>query len=210
MDSRFRRRISWSIVTSLAIGIMFVTGLLWRAPMVALAWTAPAHSQAEMISGVRYGATSLLGPALEPCATSENSPAARVVGPTDDWEATLTNAQPGDTILLRGGNYLASTKLWLPAGAPDQLITIKPYDCEQVTLFASIRPLAYTLIAGLTIEARTLADSHYVIRIDSEYKGAYWGNITQVTLRNNNIYGGLTDAIRISDHTTDHRIVGKV
>ena len=208
MDSQFRRRVSGNSVTSVAIRIMFALGLLWRATWVAGAWAAPDPNQAEIISGVRYGATAQLGPGLEACATSATNPAAIVVGPTDDWEAVLTHAQPGAMILLRGGNYQASAKLWLPAGAPGQLITIKPYNCEEVTLFASLRPLAYTVIAGLTIEARTLADSHYVIRIDSEYKGAYWGNITQVTLRNNNLYGGLTDAIRISEHTTAITITG--
>lgn len=155
-----------------------------------------------------YGAAETLGPALEACATEATVANAVVIEPSDDWEGTLTSAQPGTTLLFHAGTYQASTKLWLPAGAPDQFITLKPYNCEQVTLYASLRPLSYTVIAGLTIEAQGTTDTNYVIRIDSEYKGAYWGNITQVTIRNNLIRGGLTDAIRISDDITYITITG--
>jgi len=184
---------------SLLAATLFVLTAL-TAFLPTSAWATPA--------AIRYGAADLLGPVLEPCVTTDTLPSAIVVSPTDDWEQTLRTAQPGMTILLREGTYRASAKIWLPAGAPDQFITLKPYNCEEVTLGASLRPLAYTIIAGFTLDARDLADSDYVIRIDSEYKGDYWGNITQVVIRNNRIRGGLIDAIRISDDTTVITIAG--
>ncbi|MBX3011973.1 MAG: hypothetical protein KF832_10730 [Caldilineaceae bacterium] len=177
--------------------------LLWlgSTPWVLSAQTAPNATP-------RYGAAASLGPILEPCATPAAVANSVVVGPTDDWEQTLTNATPGTTILLRGGTYQARDKLWLPAGAPDQFITIQPYDCESVTLYGTLRPLSYTIIAGLTIEAAGTADTDYVIRVDSEYRGRYWGPITQVILRHNRIRGGQNDAIRLSDDVSYVTITG--
>jgi hypothetical protein len=154
-----------------------------------------------------YGAAAI-GPNLEPCVTEAAGTTITVISPTDNWQQLLTQAKPGTTLLLRGGSYQAQDKLWLPAGAPDQFITIKPYNCEPVTLYAGLRPLSYTIIAGLTLEAKGLNDTNYVVRIDSEYKGKYWGNITQVFIRNNMIRGGKIDAIRISDDSTHVTITG--
>lgn len=155
-----------------------------------------------------YGAQAAIGPSAEPCATEANTTNPTIIAPTDNWQQVLTEVKPGATILLHGGVYQSQDKLWLPAGAPDQFITIKPYNCEPVTLHTSLRPLSYTKISGLTLEAKGLNDSNFVIRIDSEYKGKYWGNITQVFLQNNIIRGGKIDAIRISDDSTHVTITG--
>jgi len=198
MDMRYGQR--FMRFRLLIIGVGLLGGLTAFLPMTAWADATP----------IRYGAANILGPAIEPCATTDTIPGALLLEPTDEWEETLTNAQPGATILLHGGTYQAREKIWLPAGTVDQLITIKPYNCEEVTLFASLRPLSYTTIAGLTIDARTMADSNYVMRIDSEYKGNYWGNITQVVIRNNLLRGGQIDAVRISDDSTNITITGNL
>lgn len=164
----------------------------------------------ERTQDVHYGADAMLGPVLEPCVTDATAPGATVVRPEQGWEQILLRAQPGATLLFRGGTYQGSDKLWLPAGAAGAPIVLKPYNCEAVTLYTSLRPLSYTVIAGLTLMAQDVADQDYVIRIDSEYKGEYWGNITQVTIRNSIIYGGMTDAVRISDDITDITITGNM
>lgn len=155
-----------------------------------------------------YGAVDGVGPALEPCVSEATAANVTVVDPTDDWLQMLISAQPGSTFLFHAGVYRAQDKIWLPAGTADQPITLKPYNCEAVTLSASLRPLSHTLIAGLTIDARESSDADYVIRIDSEYKGNYWGTITQVLIRNNLIRGGSIDALRISDDATHITITG--
>jgi len=155
-----------------------------------------------------YGAAAAIGPGAEPCTTEANAANPTLVTPADNWQQLLVEAKPGATILFRSGVYQSQDKIWLPAGAPDQFITIKPYDCELVTLYTSLRPLSYTKISGLTLEAKGVNDSNYVIRIDSEYKGNYWGNITQVFIQNNLIRGGLIDTIRISGDNTQVTISG--
>lgn len=182
----------------LAILLISLFWLISGSPFSLFA--APTHDS--------YGADAVLGPMLEPCITEVAVPDAIIIDPDDPWEEWITNAQAGATVLFRAGTYQGQGKLWLPAGAPTQPITLKPYNCEAVTLYTSLRPLAYTLIAGLTLEAQGIADSDYVLRIDSEYKGEYWGTITQVTIRNNIIRGGDTDAIRISDDCTAITITG--
>lgn len=164
----------------------------------------PMRAQAQDV----YGAATAIGPSAEPCMTESVGGNITVVNPSDNWQQLLTEAKPGATFLFHGGTYQSQDKLWLPPGAPDQFITLKPYNCEPVTLYTSLRPLSYTKISGLTLEAKGVNDSNYVIRIDSEYKGKYWGNITQVLIQNNMIRGGKTDAIRISDDSTHITITG--
>ncbi len=200
MYNSFSRRSTPIIQYILFISMIFI----WTNFFYTSAWAKLTTNH----SNIHFGATEILGPALEPCVTTDTLPGAIIVHPTDAWEETLLAMQPGTTLLFREGSYQANTKIWLPAGAPEQFITLKPYNCEQVTLSASLRPLSYTIIAGLTLEARAIADSDYVLRIDSEYKGDYWGNITQVVIRNNRIHGGLIDAVRISDHSTAITISG--
>lgn len=163
----------------------------------------PVHAQSPL-----YGAVDGVGPGLEPCVTEADATNVTVIRPMDDWQQILTTAQPGATLLFRAGSYQSQDKLWLPTGTLGNFITLKPYNCEAVTLYTSLRPLSYTLIAGLTIEAHGVSDGDYVIRIDSEYKGKYWGNITQVQIRNNLIRGGSMDALRISDDATHITITG--
>lgn len=167
-----------------------------------------ARAQSTSYGSEAYGADVSVGPSLEPCVTEATSTNATVINPNDAWEEIVANAQPGTTLLFRAGTYQANDKLWLPPGAADGVITLKPYNCEAVTLYGSLRPLSYTVIAGLTLEAKGTSDNDYVMRIDSEYKGEYWGNITQVMIRNNSIRGGHIDAIRISDDTTHITLTG--
>ncbi len=170
-----RYTLNWAnfILCTPTVQVYTRAGLL-ATPLLLFCLTAlPVRAQE-----LGYGATELLGPSLEACVSEATVANPMVLSPSDEWDEALINAQPGATLLLRAGAYQASNKLWLPAGAPEQFITVKPYNCEQVILYASLRPLSYTIIAGLTVEAKELADMNYVIRIDSEYKGAYWGKIT--------------------------------
>ena len=194
---------SGSVAKKLASVLVRYIGILSIVCACGYPFAAPVYAQTSI-----YGALEGVGPALEPCATEATEANVTVIDPADDWQQLLINAPPGRTFLFHAGVYQAHDKLWLPAGAPDQPITLKPYNCEAVTLYASLRPLSHTLIAGLTIEATDLSDADYVIRIDSEYKGKYWGNITQVLLRNNRIRGGSIDALRISDDATHITITG--
>lgn len=169
---------------------------------------SPVRAQSAIYGTESYGADIVVGPQLEPCVTEASSTNSTVISPEDGWEELVASAQPGATLLFRGGSYQAKDKVWLPPGTVDGVITLKPYNCETVTLYGSLRPLSYTVIAGLTLEAKGTSDNNYVMRIDSEYKGEYWGPITGVIIRNNRIRGGRIDAIRISDDASQITLVG--
>ena len=171
------------------------------SPFIARAQSASYGSEA-------YGADVDVGPQRESCVTEASGSNTTLINPDDGWEAIVASAQPGATLLFRAGSYQANDKLWLSPGTADGVITLKPYNCEEVTLYGSWRPLSYTVIAGLTLEAKGTSDNNYVMRIDSEYKGDYWGNITKVIIRNNRIRGGQIDAIRISDDASQITLVG--
>jgi len=146
-----------------------------------------------------YGAAAVVGEVLEPCTTEGT-----VLAPTDDWETSIADASPGATLLLRGGVYQATDKLKLPSGAPEQWITLKPYNCEAVTLYTSIRPGSYNIIAGLHIEAVGIADITWSIRVD----GKNGAPIRQVIIRNNTILGGEKDALKVSADVANLTITG--
>ena len=152
-----------------------------------------------------YGAPAIVGPAREVCSTEAQLTQAIILTPEADWQQALQeNAQPGDTFLLRGGLYAATDKIWLKAGTAQAPITLKPYNCEAVTLHTSLRPNSYNIIAGLQIEAQGISDQQWVVRFDGKNEGA----LTTIVLRNNLILGGTIDAIRISGNVQQVEISG--
>ncbi len=155
-------------------------------------------------TAVRYGVSIPIGPAQEPCEDEQSTPGAIILSNQDDWEETIDEAAPGSTLLLRGGEYQASDLVKLPAGTPGQPITLKPYGCEAVFLFASLRPQSHNIIAGLHLETKGVAKGDWVIRVD----GKNLGHIEDVTIRYNTILGGVIDAIRILDDTRRVTIYG--
>jgi len=120
----------------------------------------------------QYSAAARVGEVLEPCATPVTSAPAVVLTTTSGWQSALQNAAPGTTLLLRAGVYQATQKLNINAGVAGSLVTVKPYNCEAVTLRGSFTPLSYTVIAGLRIEGVGLpvADLNYVIRVDGKWR----------------------------------------
>ena len=201
-------RLCFTVETgNLQVRSLIVRTFTCCAAVLVLALFTLSQAKAQSDEQV-YGAAATIGPSAEPCVTEAHVANPTVVTPTDNWQQLVVAAKPGATILFRSGIYQSQDKLWLPAGAPDQWITLKPYNCEAVTLYTSLRPLSYTRINGLTLEAKGVNDSNFVMRIDSEYKGKYWGNITQVVVQNNIIRGGKIDAIRISDDSTHVTITG--
>lgn len=155
-------------------------------------------------TAVSAGAAATVGETLEPCASEQTAPNTLVLTPADDWQTAITKAGPGTTLLLHGGVYQASDKIWLPSGQADQWIILKPYNCEAVTLYTSLRPGSYNLIAGLHLEARGIGDLTWVIRIDGKNKGP----VRHVVIRNNTILGGEKDALKVSADVADVRITG--
>lgn len=186
-------------------GIMlFVAGLGWL-----LGATQP-QAQPRPLFGtvppalVHYGAEPVVGEALEPCETEQTIPAAVVLTSTDRWAERLRSAQPGETLLLRTGVYTTSALLKFPAGAVSAPITLKPYNCEPVTLYASLRLRSYNVVAGLHIETVGVNFPEWVIRVDGEATGP----VERVIIRHNTIWGGLVDAIRVVDDATRILITG--
>jgi hypothetical protein len=183
------------------IGLLLVLGglgsLLWLSLHAQVAGN-PAEPMTESLASVadHAGADAVVGEPLEPCATNATIPGATVLSTADDWQSALENAAPGTTLLLRGGIYQATEKLTIPAGQPGQPVTVKPYDCEAVTLRGSFTPLSHTILAGLRIEGAGLAedDLKYVLRIDGKR-----GVLRNLIIRNNTIVGGELDAIRLHD-----------
>lgn len=160
---------------------------------------------AELALPPIYGAPAIVGPAREACTTEAQLTQAIILTPDANWQQALQeNAQPGDTFLLRGGLYAATDKIWLKAGTAQAPITLKPYNCEAVTLHTSLRPNSYNIIAGLQIEAQGIRDQQWVVRFDGKNEGA----LTSIVLRNNLILGGTIDAIRISGNVQQVEISG--
>lgn len=156
-------------------------------------------------SAARYGASSVVGEPLERCETERTRPGARILTPSSSWQSSLQNAAPGSTFLLRGGLYQASQTLRIGAGLSGQLVTVKPYNCEAVTLRGGLQLQSYTVLAGLRIESAlsTQTGPSYTLRID--------GKTTvrrAITIRNNTIVGGEVDAIRINDQVSGVTITG--
>jgi hypothetical protein len=178
-----------------------ITGLLL---LVLFAQTVQAADNAANTLP-EFGAMPTLGEALEPCETDAQLPTAKLIDKNMDWQAAIQAGQPGDIFLMRAGAYTVDTKyLVLPAGASGQPVTIKPYNCEAVTLYASVRPQSYNTIAGLHIETQGIKEDRWVIRVD----GKQYGHITGVIIRNNTILGGTYDAIRVMDDTANVQITG--
>jgi hypothetical protein len=178
-----------------------------------LAWlglgAAPANQStiahaAATIPPILYGVTQPIGPTAEPCATEATTSGALLLAPAEDWQSRIESASPGDTFLLRGGVYQATELLKVPAGEAGRPITLKPYNCEAVLLYASLRLRSHTRLAGLQLETKNLADDRWVIRID----GQEGGPIEGVVLRHNTILGGSIDAIRILDNVRRVLITG--
>ncbi|MEZ4661880.1 MAG: hypothetical protein R2911_30390 [Caldilineaceae bacterium] len=152
-----------------------------------------------------YGATAVVGEALEPCDTEKTQDNARVIAPADDWQKIIfEEANAGDVFLLRGGVYQAADQLRGPEGKPGQPVTIKPYDCEAVTLRGTFRPLSYSVFAGLRLEGVGVPDTKWVVRVD----GKNMGPLRTIIFRNNTIVGGDVDAFRISDDVVDVLLLG--
>ena len=153
----------------------------------------------------RYGALPSVGEGREPCETPTTNPGATVLSSSISWQHILeAEAKAGDTFLLRGGTYLIDHQLRPNAGAPGQPITIKPYNCEAVTLAGTIRPVSHTIIAGMRLTLPLATDENWVLRLD----GKNMGHIEDVVIRNNSIFGGSVDALRISDDVTKVTISG--
>ena len=152
-----------------------------------------------------YGATEVVGETLEPCDTEKTLDNVRVIGPEDNWQRTIfSDANAGDTFLLRGGVYQADEQLRGPEGKAGKPVTIKPYDCEAVTLRGTFRPRSHTVFAGLRLEAAGVDDTKWVVRID----GKNMGPLRQIVFRHNTIMGGDIDAFRISDDVVGALLLG--
>jgi len=185
-----------------AIYLPYVSANEQASPTTTPPTTTPPTTMSS--SDSTYGAATV-GESLEkPCVTKATVPTALVLSPADDWQSALTQAGPSATILLHGGTYQSTDKLWIPNGQPNRLITIQPYNCEAVTLYTSLRPGSYNVIAGLHIEAVGISDTTWAIRIDGKNKGP----IRQVVIRNNTILGGDKDAVKVSADVVGATITG--
>jgi hypothetical protein len=182
---------------SRGLACLFVTLLLLLlrpVPFLHLTSSTFAHISAGTIPApVSYGAPTLVGEPLEPCESEQTTPQAVILLPSDAWQARIRAAVPGETLLLRGGVFMASDLVSIPAGSAGHPITLKPYNCEAVTLYATLRPRSYNIIAGLHIETQGIADPNWIIRVDSKERG----HIEQVIIRHNTLLGGYEDAIRL-------------
>jgi Right handed beta helix region len=121
----------------------------------------------------KYGAGKT-GPAAESCAT-------------DGTRVRSAGAIRGDgTYLLEGGTYGG---LRVPGGA-----TVKPFDCEKVTIRGTVSLGNGATLAGVTVTS----DAGWVVNIGGR----------NITLRHNAISGGSTETVRIRDNATDVRLEG--
>jgi hypothetical protein len=200
------RRLAPTPRLGLLVTLCGVVLLLWLNPHAQAAGAlAPSPVLLSAVAS-QSGAAAVVGESLEPCATDSTTAGAMVLSPGDDWQSALENAAPGTTLLLRGGSYQATDKVTIKTGQPGQPVTVKPYNCEAVTLRGSFTPLSHTVLAGLRIEGAGLetGDLNYVIRVDAKNKGA----LRNLVIRNNTIVGGEVDAIRVHDDVVGLEISG--
>jgi hypothetical protein len=141
------------------------------------------------------------GPQQESCTTQGTA-----IDVGDNVRNIIAEGKPGDTFLLRSGTHKLQGKLFIPAGIPSQPITIKPYDCEAVTLETngkSIWPNNYSIIAGLTISAT--AGTGDSIKVKSYAKNPHTG----IVVRHNKFIGAAAHSqIRLVGNVTDVTISG--
>lgn len=141
----------------------------------------------------------------ERCETTVENPSAVVLSPEDPWEDILTSDDAGGRVfLLRRGQYQTAGLLPLQPGTQAQPTVVKPYNCEAVTLYTSLRPSSFNIIAGMHIEALGVAEPKWSILFD----GTNRGEISEVILRNNTILGGTIDAIRLRGDVHNILILG--
>ena len=164
---------------------------LWVVALLSL-WTLGA-------SAYTFDPTVLAIPSLtygtanETCETPSGADVTLTTGGA--WEAAIEGASPGARFFLRTGTYTTSV-LTLPNGTVNSRITVKAYNCEVVTLNATVDPANYTTIAGvITNSVRFIRGTTY----------------TGVIVRNNHIRSnGNTWAIRNDDDQVDLLIDGNV
>jgi hypothetical protein len=170
---------------------------------------SPSHRPAVPLAQAQAavaGNTQTYGPANEVCQTNGT-----VLEPTDSWERIIEHSPPGATYLLRGGTYSINTTLIMPAGLPGRSITVKPYDCEAVTMKSThsgspgnaIMPRSHNVFAGLRIVADHTPS---LVRID----GKNLGFIEDVVFRNNILTGGQSSVFNINTDAHYITIVGNV
>jgi hypothetical protein len=138
----------------------------------------------------------------EACDTEQTIPDALILGPSDAWQRRIKTASPGETFLLREGIYkVEREQLRLAKGHSERWITVKPYDCEEVTIWGGVRPQSYNLIAGLRIETDT---EPYAVWVNGRTA------VRRVVLRNNSMLGGTKKALLINHDARDIRVAGNI
>ena len=143
-----------------------------------------------------YGPIGPIGPEAAPARTCAGSPQCTVVNPSGAWQAAITGADPGDTILLQAGTYTASGTINVPAGRPGSPITIANHDGGAVTINGGLALNSHVLIQGLRI-VRT--SGNYTIEVDRRTSTPK----QDITLRYLDVLGGTIDAIRIRGNVQD-------
>lgn len=134
----------------------------------------PAEPQATAAAGSGAYGAGATGPGAEQCETAGT-------------RVSSTGQIRGNGVFLLAGGTYGSTSV--PAGA-----TVKPYDCQKVTINGTVSLGDGATLAGVT--ART--DSNWVIRIGGR----------GITVRNSTINGGSIEAVRIFNNADDVRLTG--
>ena len=145
-----------------------------------------------------YGPQGTLGPAGATARTCNGIPNCFVVSPSMAWESTIENALPGDTILLRAGSYDPSGSLFVPTGSKAHPITVANYNRETVRIDGSIRfGQGHVILEGLQVDSGE--DSGYTILMESRTNIL----VSNIRIKNTDILGGRTEAIRIRGNVQD-------
>jgi hypothetical protein len=122
-------------------GVLLAVGAV-AATVVTLAGLSVVGGPAPPVDAQPPYGAGTVGPANEPCTT---------VG-TQATPSTLSSvmwaARPGAIILLRAGNYSPFT---VEAGADGAPVTVKPYNCEAVSVAGTVGFGSNTVLAGVRI-----------------------------------------------------------
>jgi hypothetical protein len=144
-----------------------------------------------------YGPIGAIGPEAAPARTCAGNAQCTVVNPSGAWQAAITGADPGDTILLQAGTYNASGTINVPAGSSTNPITIANHEGGAVTINGGLTLNSHAVIQGLRINRGT--GGSYAIEIDRRSSTPK----QNITLRYLDVLGGTSEAIRIRGNVLD-------
>jgi len=114
-----------------------------------------------------------------------------------NYKTVVSGASPGAVLLLRAGTYSDDVKV--PAGSSGSPIVLKPFNRGQVTITGQLTLSSFNVLGGVTINRPGKQYALFIDQKDSTPK-------TDIEVRYCNVFGGSTEAIRLSRNVRNIQI----